>query len=72
MLNESRKREAAGLEAPTAQRIVNLQTKSYQIDRQKSSVKERIGELLLYLQTPLNEAYKQNYCQVFECFEAML
>jgi hypothetical protein len=39
---------------------------SYQKDSKLSSLKLQVGELLLYLQTPLPQNEQQNYWQVFE------
>lgn len=43
-------------------------SKSYQKDKPVSSLKEQIGQLLLYMQTPPPQNEQQKYWQIFESF----
>lgn len=52
--------------APTAARKHNRQSESYRNSVSESRAKLQIGELLLFLQTPLNQIQKRKYWRLFE------
>ena len=60
------KEAAASIRAKRSARTQNYYQLFYALYASQSSIKEQLGELLLYLQRPLSETDRQRYWHQFE------